>query len=159
MLWCSAKPTCAGLHGLLQRGSDTFVLRQRRTEPSTIRAIRLDRRNPRARRLASSIPPDLVFGRDTGLTMFNAPLGVAEPHSHESAARTLLGKKEVLGQLRAVVCTASICFFIGSNAAVNIAIVSLAMCWASLTAFSTPSLINLCCRSRSSAELFTVENA
>jgi hypothetical protein len=33
----------------------------------------------------------------TGLTMFNAPLGVAEPHSHESAARTLLGKKEVLG--------------------------------------------------------------
>ena len=39
----------------------------------------------------------------------------------------------------------SICFFTGSKAAVNTAMVSRATCWLSLTAASTPSLISRCC--------------
>ena len=38
----------------------------------------------------------------------------------------------------ALLCTDSICFFTGSKAAVNTALVNWAMCWLSLTAAATP---------------------
>ena len=58
----------------------------------------------------------------------------------------------------AVYFAASICFFTGSKAAVNTALVNWAMWRQSLTAASTPSLISFCCNSMNSTGFFTAES-